>query len=85
MDLEKLQPGDIIYAAQDILNDGSIPFVGENELVASKGTRGVLVNTGFLEENEDQSVYLVRFEDDEKKLNDPIGCWPEDLIAELPN
>ena len=85
MDLEKLQPGDIIYAAQDILNDGSIPFVGENELVAMKGTRGVLVNTGYLEENEDQAVYLVRFEDDNKNLNDPIGCWPEDLMAELPN
>lgn len=85
MNLERLQPGDIVYAAQDILNDGSIPFIAENSLVAAKGTRGVLVNTGFLEENEDQAVYLVRFEDEKSELNDPIGCWPEDLVAELLN
>lgn len=85
MNLEQLQPGDIVYAAKDILNDGSIPFVSENSLIAAKGTRGVLINTGHLEENEEQTVYLVRFEDEQQNLNDPIGCWPEDLIAELPN
>lgn len=85
MNLEKLQPGDIVYAAQDIFNDGSLPTIAENELVVAKGTRGVLINTGYLEENENQTVYLVRFENENNDLNDPIGCWPEDLSASLPN
>ena len=81
MKLEQLQAGDIVYAAADIFNDGSIPGIAENSIIAKKGSRGVLVNTGYLEENEDQAVYLVRFESESQELGNPVGCWPEDLAA----
>lgn len=85
MHLEQLQPGDIVYAARDITNDGSMPFMAEDAIIVKKGTRGVLINTGHLEEDESQDVYLVRFENDDKDLLDPIGCWPEDLTPMLLN
>jgi len=80
MTLQQLQPGDMIYAARDIFNDGSIPDMDAGARIASSGCRGVLINTGHLEENENQAVYLVRFEDGEG-LTAAIGCWPEDLTA----
>lgn len=79
MSIEQLQPGDIIFAATDIVNDGSMPEMAEGDLIAAAGCRGVLINTGHLEENEEQDVYLVRFEDAGKKLLPPVGCWPEEL------
>ena len=82
MMIEQLQPGDMIYAAIDILNDGSIPDLAEGELIAAAGCRGVLINTGHLEENEEQSVYLVRFENEQSELLPPVGCWPEELASE---
>ena len=83
--IEQLQPGDMIYAATDILNDGSIPDIPEGEMIATAGSRGVLINTGHLEENEEQSVYLVRFEDAQSELLPPVGCWPEELSAQPAN
>lgn len=82
MTIERLQPGDIIYAASDIKNDGSVPDMEEGALIAAAGCRGVLINTGHLEENESQSVYLVRFEDAEQTLLPAVGCWPEELTSE---
>ena len=82
LQIEQLQPGDMIYAASDILNDGSIPELAEGELIAAAGARGVLINTGHLEENEEQSVYLVRFEREGSELLPPVGCWPEELSAQ---
>lgn len=82
MTIEQLQPGDIIYAATDITNDGSLPELDQNELIAPVGSRGVLINTGHLEEDEDQSIYLVRFENSNKELLPPIGCWPQELSSE---
>ena len=81
--LEQLQPGDIIYAASDILNDGSIPDMPEGQLIAASGCRGVLINTGHLEENEAQSIYLVRFENDNSELGPAIGCWPQELTDKV--
>ncbi|GAB2190317.1 hypothetical protein MAH1_19250 [Sessilibacter sp. MAH1] len=76
-----LQPGDTIFATKDILNDGSFPEKAEEELLVSKGTRGVIVNFGHLEENEDQEIFLVQFEkgNESAELGPPIGCWPEDI------
>ena len=81
MTLEQLQPGDIIYAATDIFNDGSIPDMAAGEKIADSGCRGVLINTGHLEEDEDQTIYLVRFEDSNNGLSPAIGCWPQELKA----
>ncbi|HKI60983.1 MAG TPA: nitrogen fixation protein NifZ [Mariprofundaceae bacterium] len=79
MAIEQLQPGDMIYAASDIFNDGSLPDLPEGELIAASGSRGVLINSGHLEEDENQSVYLVRFEKGDGELSPPIGCWPQEL------
>jgi len=82
MTIEQLQPGDMIYAATEVLNDGSLPDMDDGALIASTGCRGVLINTGHLEEDESKSIYLVRFEDAAGELQPPVGCWPEELSAQ---
>ncbi len=77
MSVYYLQPGDMIEAAKDILNDGSFP--SEKELLVSKGTKGVIVNIGYLEENDEKLVFLIRFEGEDDYLGQPIGCWEEDI------
>ncbi len=77
--LKQLQPGDMLFAATDISNDGSLPGLDEGVLLASAGTRGVLINTGHLEENPKQEVFLVRFEDEQLTLGPAVTCWPEEL------
>ncbi len=72
--------GDVVFAADDLINDGSLPEHDEAALLATKGTRGVVVNVGRLEDNPEQILYLVRFEDAEKNLGPPVGCWHEELF-----
>ena len=79
---ESIAEGDVVYAATAIYNDGGLEDVAENALLAAAGTRGVLVRKGHLEEDETRSVFLVRFEDAEKNLGPPIGCYAEELRAE---
>ena len=81
MDIEQLQPGDTIYAAVPIYNDGGIPDLQENALLATPGTRGVIIETGHLEDAPQLKVYLVRFEDAEMNLGPATGCWAEELSA----
>ena len=83
MNLEQLNPGDIVYAATEIRNDGGIPELADDALIATPGTRGVVVNIGHLEENPERELFLVRFEDAGLNLGPPTGCWPEELSAEL--
>jgi len=84
MSLKEINPGDIVYAASNILNDGSHPEVTENEIIAYRGTRGVLVNVGHLEENPDKELMLIRFETKDLTLGPPVGCWIEELTTEQP-
>ena len=89
MSVLSLQPGDTVLAGRDIFNDGSFPNSEEGELLVPQGTRGMIVNLGYLEENEDQTIFLVQFETRTRptvatqkshiKLGPPIGCWPDDL------
>jgi nitrogen fixation protein NifZ len=79
MNLKELQPGDIVFAATNIYNDGSIPDLAEGASIAISGTRGVILNTGHLEEQPEKDLYLVRFEDESKELGPPVGCWPDEL------
>lgn len=81
MNVETLEPGDTVYATQELRNDGSIPGVPENELIAASGTRGVLVNIGHFEEQPDVTLYLVRFENEDLTLGPPVGCWPDEIRA----
>jgi len=85
VNVETLEEGDMVYAAADMYNDGGLEEVAEDALLVSAGTRGVIVRKGHLEEDENRSVFLVRFEDAEKNLLDPIGCFVEELRAEEPS
>lgn len=82
MNVEQLDLGDVVYAAHPIVDDGSMPGLEAGEVLASAGARGVIVMKGHLEEQEDKTVFLVRFEDAALNLGPPVGCWVEDLIAE---
>jgi nitrogen fixation protein NifZ len=37
---------------------------------------------GHIEEQPERAVFLVRFEDEQLNLSEPIGCWVEDLSVE---
>jgi nitrogen fixation protein NifZ len=82
MSLEQLEPGDMVFASTDIYNDGSIPHIPVEAHLATPGTRGVLLNTGHLEEQPDKTIYLVRFEDQQQELGPPVSCWAEELRSE---
>jgi nitrogen fixation protein NifZ len=84
MTLADLQPGDLVYAAAEIRNDGGIPDLPVDALVAAPGTRGMLVNIGHLEEEPGRALYLVRFEGPDLVLGPPTGCWGEELSAVAP-
>ena len=84
MNLEQLQPGDTVYATGHIYNDGSIPDHPKDALLARPGSRGVIVETGHLEEAPERKIYLIRFEDTKLNLGPPTGCWPEELSADKP-
>lgn len=79
MNIEELQKGDTIYTNCHIYNDGSIPTLAENALIAQHGTRGLIVETGYLEDTPERKIYLVRFEDQDLELGPPTGCWLEEL------
>lgn len=77
---QEYEPGDIVYAVNDIVNDGSIPEMAEEALIAKAGSRGVVINIGHLEEFPDRLLYLARFESGEDAdLGTPVGCWPEEI------
>ncbi|MGD8843125.1 MAG: nitrogen fixation protein NifZ [Gammaproteobacteria bacterium] len=85
MTLDQLQPGDIVYAASHIVNDGSIPALDGLATIATPGTRGVIINIGHLEEAPQRELFLVRFETTDLQLGPPTGCWPEELSAQPPD
>lgn len=81
MNVEDLDLGDVVYAAHTILDDGSMPDSNDGAILAVEGSRGVIVMKGYVEEEPNKSVFLVRFEDEELNLGRPIGCWTEDLMV----
>lgn len=82
MRVEDLDIGDVVYAAKTILDDGSIPYGEVGQVLAVAGTRGVIAMVGYVEEDPQRQVFLVRFEDKAMNLGDPIGCWIDDLAVE---
>lgn len=81
MNIDQLVKGDRVYAASHIFNDGSIPDIDEGKLLAAPGARGVIIETGYLEENPERKILLVRFEDEDLNLGPATGCWPEELTT----
>lgn len=72
-------PGDVVYALGELRNDGGVPELAEDALVAPAGRRGVVVKYGYTEAEPKQLVYAVRFEDDHGELGPELGCLPEEL------
>ena len=81
MNVEELDVGDVVYAAHDIVDDGSMPDNQFGDMLAKAGARGVIVMRGHVEEEPKKNVFLVRFEDNELNLGRPIGCFSEDLTV----
>ncbi len=79
MNVEDLEVGDVVYAAHDIVDDGSMPENQLGDILAEEGARGVIVMRGYIEEEPEKSVFLVRFEDPQLNLGRPIGCLSDDL------
>jgi nitrogen fixation protein NifZ len=85
--MSKFQMGDMVFAAQDLYNEAleesgesAIPGLAADALIASTGTRGVIVNVGRAQEMPDEEIFLVRFEMDEAgTLGEPVGCLADEL------
>ena len=82
MNLDQLQKGDAVYASCHIYNDGGIPELADDALIAEPGTRGTIIETGHLEDAPESKIYLIRFEDKNLNLGPPTGCLPEELTVE---
>ena len=82
----RYEVGDMIFAAEDILNDGGMPGIDDEEgLIAAVGTRGVVVHFGVAEMDESKEIYLVQFENGpDGTLGHPVGVLPEELTQEEP-
>lgn len=74
--------GEIVYCRELLINDGGIPDVAADAVLATPGRRGVVVNAGHAEADPGQAIYLVRFEGDEGGLGPPVGCLPEELTQD---
>ncbi|MBR0566547.1 nitrogen fixation protein NifZ [Azoarcus sp. L1K30] len=75
-------PGDVVFAADALYNDGSIPDIEEGALLAAPGTRGVVVKVGHVEAIPEIDIILVRFEGADDVLGPPVGCLVEELSLE---
>ena len=77
--------GDLVYAAEDILNDGGMPGIDDEEgLIAPAGMRGVVVHFGVAEMDESKEIYLVQFENGpDGSLGHPVGCLPDELTQSV--
>jgi nitrogen fixation protein NifZ len=74
--------GDVIYAVDTIINDGGIPDIAPDALLATPGRRGVVVNFGHVEAEPETEIYLVRFENSEGDLGPPVGCLADELTQD---
>ncbi len=83
MKVTDLEIGDSVRAAHDIVDDGSMPDGNEGEILVKANTRGVITLIGHIEEQPELTVFLVRFEDAQLNLGEPIGCWEADLSLEI--
>lgn len=78
--VERFIVGDCVHARTPIVNDGGVPDLASDAVLAVKGARGVVVQVGHAEQNPRQALYAVRFEDAEGNLGPLVGCLPEELL-----
>jgi len=74
--------GDLVFSREAIYNDGGIPEVDAEALLAAPGARGVVVKFGHLEADKQQEIYLVRFEGSDGTLGPPVGILPDELTQD---
>ena len=79
---EQYEIGDVIYARETMANDGGIPDIAPDAVLATPGRRGVVVNFGHAEASPEMEIYLVRFENAQGDLGPPVGCLPEELTQD---
>lgn len=77
-----LNIGDVVFALESIHNDGGVPDLPEDALLASPGSRGVVVQIGAAAADMRQEIILVRFEAADGVLGPPVGCLPEELTQD---
>lgn len=71
--LPKFDWGQRVMALIDLVNDGTYPDVGPDELLAPSGAVGEIVQVGLHTET-NTPVYLVEFET--KRV---VGCYEEEI------
>lgn len=77
--------GEIVFSRELLINDGGIPGIAADAILATPGRRGVVVNCGHVQVDPEQEVYLVRFEGEDGSMRDlgpPVGCLPDELTQE---
>ena len=79
---EEYGVGEIVFSRIAIENDGCIPGIAPDALLAAPGVRGVVVNFGHAQMDENEEIYLVRFENEAGDLGPPVGCLPEELTQD---
>lgn len=80
--MEQYDIGDMVFPLEPIYNDGFIPELPEDALMAPPGTTGVVVMFGYAEADPQQEIYLVRFEGDDGTLGPPVGCLIDELTQD---
>lgn len=78
-----LNIGDIVFALSPIHNDGGVPDLPPDALLAAPGCRGAVVQIGAAAADLTQEIILVRFEGADGVLGQPVGCLPQELTQDL--
>ena len=82
---ENFEIGEIVFSLDLLVNDGGIPGIAADAVLATPGRRGVVVNVGRAEFEPSQVIYLVRFEGEAGALGElgpPVGCLPDELTQQ---
>jgi nitrogen fixation protein NifZ len=77
-DPPKYQWGQPVWAVDDLLNDGSFPGRGANDVIAQGGERGEIVQVGRHTDS-GTIIYLVEFSGDRV-----VGCLEPEITAAEP-
>ena len=81
-DLRSYGVGDLVFSRTEIHNDGGVPDVPPDALLAGPGTRGVVVRIGSARARPELQIFLVRFEGPDGVLGPPVGCLGEELTRD---